>query len=157
VDQRDQRLVVPGPREPEPLPHGSVLRDPMPPPLSFELQDRQVGVGKPDLPPASTLAPGSDTSSNQGNSPRVTCASATRVTPRIVAPIRIGTLRSSAIPSTSTYARSMIRRSFMFTSSSSQKYAWRSCTHSKYETVTPPEFARMSGTSRIPRSSRILS
>ena len=51
----------------------------------------------------------------------------------------------------------MILRRRSFTSSSSQKYAWRSWTHSKYETVTPPEFARMSGTTRMPRSLKISS
>ena len=40
----------------------------------------------------------------------------------------------------------MMRFSREFTSSSSQKNDCRSCTHSKYETITPPAFARMSGT-----------
>src|SRR6266540_1919028 len=44
-----------------------------------------------------------------------------------------------------------------FTSSSFQKYSWRPCTHSKYETTTPPAFASTSGKTRIPRSSRISS
>ena len=44
-----------------------------------------------------------------------------------------------------------------FTSSSVQKNCCASCTHSKYETVTPPAFARMSGTTKTPRSRRIAS
>src|SRR5438270_697356 len=47
--------------------------------------------------------------------------------------------------------------SFALTSSSFQKYSWRPCTHSKYETTTPPAFARMSGRTSTPRSSRISS
>ena len=44
-----------------------------------------------------------------------------------------------------------------FTSASDQKYPMRSWTHSKYETVTPPAFARMSGITNIPLSCSILS
>ncbi len=47
--------------------------------------------------------------------------------------------------------------SFAFTSSSFQKYSWRPCTHSKYETTTPPAFASTSGRMRTPLSSRIAS
>src|SRR5437016_14315155 len=39
----------------------------------------------------------------------------------------------------------MISSSRWLTSCSFQKKPWRSCTHSKYETVTPPAFARISG------------
>jgi hypothetical protein len=42
--------------------------------------------------------------------------------------------------------------SFAFTSASFQKYSWRPCTHSKYETTTPPAFARMSGRTSTPLS-----
>ena len=42
-------------------------------------------------------------------------------------------------------ARVTMSFSFAFTSSSFQKYSWSPCTHSKYETTTPPAFARMSG------------
>src|SRR6266542_2891425 len=52
-------------------------------------------------------------------------------------------------------ARVMMSFSFAFTSGSFQKYSWRPCTHSKYETTTPPAFASTSGRIRIPRSSRI--
>src|SRR5215217_4130776 len=48
-------------------------------------------------------------------------------------------------------------RSFELTSGSFQKYSWRPCTHSKYETTTPPALARMSGRTRMPLSSRISS
>ena len=51
----------------------------------------------------------------------------------------------------------MILRSRSFTSSSDQEYAWMSCTHSKYETVTPPALARMSGTTAMPRWAKISS
>jgi hypothetical protein len=44
-----------------------------------------------------------------------------------------------------------------FTSSSVQKKCCRLCTHSKYDTVTPPALARMSGTTKMPRSRRISS
>lgn len=37
-----------------------------------------------------------------------------------------------------------------FTRWSFQKYASMSCTHSKYDTTTPPEIANMSGTTRTP-------
>ena len=42
-------------------------------------------------------------------------------------------------------------------SSRSQNRRPRSCTHSKYDTVTPPALARMSGTTGIPRSAKIAS
>ncbi len=42
-------------------------------------------------------------------------------------------------------------------SSRSQKSRLRSCTHSKYETVTPPAFVRTSGSTGIPRAARIAS
>src|SRR5207253_11470309 len=43
-------------------------------------------------------------------------------------------------------------RSRSFTSFSRQYRPMRSCTHSKYETVTPPAFARMSGMMVTPPS-----
>ena len=54
-------------------------------------------------------------------------------------------------------ARVTMSRSFEFTSGSFQKYSWRPCTHSKYETTTPPALARMSGRTSTPLSSRISS
>ena len=54
-------------------------------------------------------------------------------------------------------ARVTMSFSFAFTSASFQKYSWRPCTHSKYDTTTPPAFARMSGRTSTPLSSRISS
>src|ERR1700682_1982316 len=51
----------------------------------------------------------------------------------------------------------MMRSSRRLISPSSQKNDCRSCTHSKYETVTPPALARMSGTTMMPRCSRMRS
>ena len=42
-------------------------------------------------------------------------------------------------------------------SSRPQKKRPMSCTHSKYDTVTPPAFVRMSGSTGIPRSRKIAS
>src|SRR5215475_9174618 len=66
-------------------------------------------------------------------------------------------LRSSATRQVSLNARVVMSRSFELISSSFQKYSWRPCTHSKYETTTPPAFASTSGRIRMPRSSRISS
>ena len=54
-------------------------------------------------------------------------------------------------------ARAILRLRRSLISSSSQKLACRSCTHSKYETVTPPALARMSGSTMMPRSNRMSS
>ena len=51
----------------------------------------------------------------------------------------------------------MIFSSRALISEASQKKLSRSWTHSKYETVTPPALARMSGTTLTPRSCRIAS
>src|ERR1044071_554764 len=51
----------------------------------------------------------------------------------------------------------MIFSSRALISAASQKKFSRSWTHSKYETVTPPALARMSGTTRTPASRRIRS
>ena len=64
---------------------------------------------------------------------------------------------SSFVFSTSEKARVRIAFSFWLTSCSDQKKDWRSCTHSKYDTVTPPALARMSGMRKIPRSRKISS
>src|SRR3712207_7986008 len=50
--------------------------------------------------------------------------------------------RSSAIAVTSAKLRATIRRRRWLISSSSQKNDCKSCTHSKYETITPPALAR---------------
>ena len=64
---------------------------------------------------------------------------------------------SSFVLRTSPKARERIAFSFWLTSCSDQKKDWRSCTHSKYDTVTPPAFARMSGTRKMSRSRKISS
>ena len=50
-----------------------------------------------------------------------------------------------AVSHVSSNARLTMSFSFAFTSASFQKYSWRPCTHSKYETTTPPAFASTSG------------
>src|SRR5215475_11501458 len=89
--------------------------------------------------------------------PRVMVASATRCTASPYAATRIGSLRVCAVSHVSSNARLTMSLSFAFTSTSFQKYSWRPCTHSKYETTTPPAFASTSGRMRMPRSSRIAS
>src|SRR2546428_5972072 len=44
-----------------------------------------------------------------------------------------------------------------FTTDSFQKYPWRSCTHSKYEVVTPPALHKISGITNTRLSARISS
>ena len=63
----------------------------------------------------------------------------------------------SRVDQVSSNARTTMSFSFAFTSYSFQKYSWRPCTHSKYETTTPPALASTSGRTRTPRSSRISS
>ena len=70
---------------------------------------------------------------------------------------RIETPFDSCSAHVSLNARVTMSFSFAFTSSSFQKYSWSPCTHSKYETITPPAFARMSGRIRTPFCSRISS
>ena len=82
---------------------------------------------------------------------------ATRSMPRHSAAVRRSTFLSARERTTSRNARDRIFVSRSFTSSSVQKNCCASCTHSKYETVTPPAFARMSGTTKTPRSRRISS
>ena len=65
--------------------------------------------------------------------------------------------RSSRVFHVSWKARVVMSFSFAFTSASFQKYSWRPCTHSKYDTTTPPALARTSGRMRTPMSSRIAS
>src|SRR5438105_4129022 len=69
----------------------------------------------------------------------------------------MSSFRSSRVFRTSLKARERIAFSFWLTSCSDQKNDCRSCTHSKYETVTPPALARMSGTRKMPRSRKIAS
>src|SRR5215469_165573 len=51
----------------------------------------------------------------------------------------------------------MVRSRYWLTSFSVQKKPYRSCTHSKYDTVTPPALQRMFGITRMPRSNISLS
>src|ERR1022692_4230171 len=51
----------------------------------------------------------------------------------------------------------MVRSRYWFTSISVQKKPYRSCTHSKYDTVTPPALHRMSGMTSTPRANNSLS
>src|ERR1017187_8842765 len=51
----------------------------------------------------------------------------------------------------------MVRSRYWFTSISVQKKPYRSCTHSKYDTVTPPALHRMSGITNTPRANNSLS
>src|SRR5450759_4602721 len=69
----------------------------------------------------------------------------------------MSSLRSSFVFSTSENALERIAFSFWLTSCSDQKKDCRSCTHSKYDTVTPPAFARISGTRKMSRSRKIVS
>ena len=80
---------------------------------------------------------------------------ATRLIDSMYAAVRIFTRCCFDNESTSWKLRVMMPPSRSFTSASDQKYPIRSCTHSKYDTVTPPAFARMSGITKIPFSSRI--
>ena len=72
-----------------------------------------------------------------------------------------GALAASAAQSESSQTRSKAVAIFSSSrdriSSRSQKKRPMSCTHSKYETVTPPAFVRMSGSTWMPRSARISS
>ena len=63
--------------------------------------------------------------------------------------------RSSETFQTRSNASDSLSASRRRISSRSQKSRPRSCTHSKYETVTPPAFVRMSGSTGMPRSARI--
>src|SRR6185436_21174700 len=85
-----------------------------------------------------------------GYSPRIRCASATRVTPTTYAARRMSIFRSWCTAYTDWNARSISSFSFAFTSFSLQKYSCSAWTHSKYDTVTPPAFARTSGITNVP-------
>ncbi len=84
-------------------------------------------------------------------------ASATRATAISSAACRSVCCDASARSHMASKERPMIRRRRTLTSSSAQKSCWRSCTHSKYETITPPALHRMSGTTVIPRWARMRS
>src|SRR5207237_9372007 len=94
---------------------------------------------------------------SHGKMPRASSAAATsRIAATIAAWRRVIPL-SSETEYTRWRASPIMSDSLSRISSRSQKSRPRSCTHSKYETVTPPAFARMSGTTGIPRSPRISS
>src|SRR5574341_926748 len=73
----------------------------------------------------------------------------------ICAPMRMSVLYFLEEAMTSASACFMTVRSFEVTSLSSQKNDCESCTHSKYDTVTPPALARISGRIKTPFSWRI--
>ena len=80
-----------------------------------------------------------------GTGPRVVVASATRCTASPYDAMRRLIARLSRVCHASSNARATMSWSLALTSSSRQKYSCRPCTHSKYETTTPPAFARTSG------------
>ncbi len=67
---------------------------------------------------------------------------------------RNGTRRWVTTVRTASYAAPRVCTSSSSTRSAVQRNCWRFCTHSKYETVTPPALARMSGITGMPRSFR---
>src|SRR5438876_6790248 len=86
-----------------------------------------------------------------GKMPRHLYASTTRLIATMYAAWRMSTFFDSRMSQTRPNALSMIPSSFWSTSDFVQKNSERFWTHSKYDTVTPPPFARMSGIRRIPR------
>ena len=71
--------------------------------------------------------------------------------------MRSDTFFSAAIRWMSRKALSWMASRRRLISSSPQKKLEKSCTHSKYETITPPELAITSGTRVMPRSANTLS
>ena len=59
--------------------------------------------------------------------------------------IRMGIFCFTFTSCTSLNAWTILSSNFLFTSSSVHLNCWRFCTHSKYETVTPPAFVKISG------------
>src|SRR4051794_21176047 len=145
VDDAMKQLMITRRGDAEALADRALLLTALLPPRALEFQDveralvelRTASPGGVPGPIAAherrltTSGPTASSMADHGKSPRVLCASATRETPSIVAAVRIGSFFCSASWRTSTYARSMIERSRSFTSSSVQKNAWMSCTHSK--------------------------
>src|SRR6516165_5512727 len=83
--------------------------------------------------------------------PRARVASATRATATQYAPVRMSTLCLREDASTSPKARVILRSSRRCTSSSSHGIPRWFCTHSKYDTVTPPALHRKSGMTKTLR------
>src|SRR5690606_23014028 len=102
-------------------------------------------------------AEGSADRRQQTHSPRISSASATRRSAIAYAAVRSETSCSRATPVTSRYAATIFFSSAAFTCSSSHRNCCRFCVHSKYDTTTPPALVRKSGSTRMPRSARILS
>src|SRR5262245_4334899 len=97
------------------------------------------------------------TNGAHGKIPRAWSASETSRIPATSAPERSGTFRSSAMSHTRSNAFESFSASFARISSRVQKRRPRSCTHSKYDTVTPPALVSTSGRTGIPRSQRMAS
>src|SRR2546429_4315626 len=95
--------------------------------------------------------PGGPASFAYGKMPRHLYASTTRLIATMYAAWRMSTFFDSRMSQTRPNALTMIPSSFWSTSDFVQKNSERFWTHSKYDTVTPPPFARMSGIRRIPR------
>ena len=89
--------------------------------------------------------------------PRSSSALATSWMPATSAAVRSVIPCRSEISQTRSKASSILSVSFERISSRPQNRRPMSCTHSKYETVTPPAFVRMSGRTGMPRAARIAS
>src|SRR6059036_3218263 len=84
-----------------------------------------------------------------GNRPRTCLALITRSTPMAMAAVRCETLCSFARLITCANECSRMRNSLSVTSDSVHRKACKPCTHSKYETITPPALQRISGITKI--------
>src|SRR2546422_901978 len=89
--------------------------------------------------------------------PRVSVASATRATATMYAAVRMSTLFFFCMSRTSLNDFTMTSLSRALIVASRQNRFCRSCTHSKYDTVTPPALHRMSGMRKTPLSLRMRS
>src|SRR5881409_626952 len=103
----------------------------------------------------STPDRGVATTTAHGNKPRTCLALMTRSTPVAIAAVRCDTLCSFARLITCANECSRIRKSLSVTSDSDHKNACRPCTHSKYETMTPPALRSEEHTSELQSQSHI--
>src|SRR2546422_237870 len=92
-----------------------------------------------------------------GKIPRHLYASTTRAIATMYAACRMSTFFASRMSQTRLKALTMMPSSFSSTSFFVQKNSDRFCTHSKYDTVTSPPLARMSGITRMPRLCKMSS
>src|SRR3989454_5474717 len=92
-----------------------------------------------------------------GKIPRHLYASTTRAIATMYAAWRMSTFFVSRMSQTRLNALTMMPSSFSSTSFFVQKNSDRFCTHSKYDTVTPPPLAKMSGITRMPRLCKMSS